>query len=139
MDIVKQRTSEANASLIQTFENALTRLVAIRTKLGLTGPSLDTPASWEAFKARFREGAKVRLELRTPVGVARGVGSTLLCGAMNLLGVDRFLDLLGLLLVVVLTIGIFAVDKRILREFVSAHALSAVASSVAIYALSHFR
>src|SRR5436190_6725135 len=150
LDIVKQRTSEANASLIQTFENALTRLVAIRTKLGLTGPSLDTPASWEAFKARFREGAKVRLELRTPVGVARGVGSlilllwsvvgaTLLCGAMNLLGVDRFLDLLGLLLVVVLTIGIFAVDKRILREFVSAHALSAVAPSVAIYALSHFR
>src|SRR5437773_12323149 len=39
-----------------------------------------------------------------------------------MLGVDRFLDLLGLLLVVVLTIGIFAVDKRILREFVSAHA-----------------
>ena len=66
-------------------------------------------------------------------------GATLGAGVLGLLDLDKFLTLLGLLLVVVLTIGIFAVDKRILREFVSAHALSAVAVSLEAYVLTLLR
>ncbi len=104
---------------------------------------------WNQVQARFEERARVRLEVRTKLGIGRGIGSmvmllwliaigTVLAGAYGFLDLDRFLTLLGLLLVVVLTIGVFSVDKRILGEFVSAHALSAVVVCLESFLLSVF-
>ena len=110
-------------------------------------PAWFAQGTKESFRRRLEEAGKVRPDVKVPLKIASGMTSLILLlwflaiattieAARGLLDLDRFLAMLGLLLVVVISIGVFAIDKRILREFVSAHIISAVVMTAESYLLS---
>ncbi len=133
---------------VRETQDGLFRLREHFPKLKLPGSLAET---WKnVFRRQLEEARKVRLEVQVPLGLARGMASliwvlwflaisTVVTSAYGVLTLDRFLTLLGLLLLVGLSIGIFAADKRILREFVSAHMLAAVAVTAEAYLFASLR
>jgi len=116
-------------------------------------PRLRIPKSfseaWEAGLARRRDEARrVPVEVSLTLGVARGiaaailmswlvVGLAFLIALTGALDLDRFLTILGLFFVVVLTTGVYSFDKPVLRDVVTSHALSAFAVSIVLYAMQY--
>lgn len=100
-----------------------------------------------SFSKQLQNASKVPLEVRVKLGIGRGMGplvallwivaaGTFLSGVYHVLSLDRFLTFLGLSFGVVVAIAVFAIDKRILREFVSAHIMTTVAAMIVLYLLS---
>ena len=142
----KRRVQEAGTRQ-QIIQRIYRSLRAFRDKF----PRVHLPQSFaEYFRMsllwRLEEAKKVRLELWVRLGIARGMwpllgllwviaGGTALTAFLGALDPSVFLSFLGLLLVAVLTIGIFALDKRILRELVSAHVILSVLVSIGAFIL----
>ena len=143
----RKREAERRQAAVKSFDSSIRGVRARLRKLEL---SRKTSAEWEkAIAFQNQRAGRVRLEARVPLGIARGmpplvgllwlvaVGAVILAG-LHGLEVDRFLNVVGILVVIVLTIAVSALDKRVLREFVSAHVLSAVAVTIEAYLLGRF-
>ena len=153
--ILKLRDS-TKRQLTERFEK-----IRSTANLGLLGPlkskfTKPTPTKWvlDFVKAAMYAGlwkledeSKIRLSVSIPLALARGilpliaflwVPAVIMVGTafLEAMTLDVFIAGLSMLFVIVLTTGIFAIDRRVLRGLVLTHAMLALAASVGAYLLS---
>ena len=96
---------------------------------------------------KLEDESKIRLSVSIPLALARGilpliaflwVPAVIMVGTafLEAMTLDVFIAGLSMLFVIVLTTGIFAIDRRVLRGLVLTHAMLALAASVGAYLLS---
>ncbi len=130
-------------------ENLEAAFHELRSKFSrLRLPGVVTHA-WKNYVENQREVAsRVSLEVQVPVAPARGtiplVGLLwlvalvgIVASLLGLLNLDRFLSVLALLLVTVVSIAVFALEKSVLRELVIGHSILAVAAVIVAYTFSN--
>ena len=148
-DSTKQQLSDRLGKVRSSANLAL--LAPLKTKFTKPTPTkwvLDfLTATMYAGLWKIEEESKVRMIVSIPLALARGIFPliaflwvpaaimvvTALLTAMTL---DIFIASLSMLFVIVLTTGIFAIDRRVLRGLVLAHAMLALAASIGAYLLS---
>jgi len=101
----------------------------------------------EIFLRSLDHVSKVHLTVKVPLSLARGIPTLivflwvpavilLVTAALRRMDLNVFVAGLGVLFVVMLTIGIFAIDRRVLRGLVLAHSTMALALVVGSFILS---
>ena len=101
----------------------------------------------EIFLRSLDNVSKVHLTVKVPLSFARGIPTLIaflwvpavilvVAAALRRMDLNVFVAGLGVLFVVMLTIGIFAIDRRVLRGIVLAHATMALALVVGSFVLS---
>ena len=101
----------------------------------------------EIFLRSLDHVSKVHLTVKVPLSFARGIPTLiiflwvpavilLITAALGRMDLNVFVAGLGVLFVVMLTIGIFAIDRRVLRGLVLAHSTMALALVVGSFILS---